>query len=143
MKYTSIEVVNVLFSTIANSLLMTDVKRPNGKLCKFERPLNSMLEDVVINGLGLDRDDVQEGVLNMNIYVSNLKFPDLPEDKAQPDMARFLYLSKLANVALGEGEEVWDESGRYCFVLQQDMPPEPDSNNQHYINFRVEFYLSN
>jgi len=141
MKYTTIEVINVLYLTIANSSLMTDVKKPSGKLCKLERPLNSVLEDVVINAIGLDKDDVQEGVLNVNQYVNNLKLPNL-EDKAQPDTARILYLSKLLNTILGDGEEVWDTTGKWCFVLQQDMVF-PDTNNQHYINFRVEFYLNN
>jgi hypothetical protein len=142
MSYTSIEVVNVLFQTITNSVLFSDVKKPNGKLCKFERPLNSVLEDVVINALGLDRDDLQEGVLNVNVYVPNIKFEDRPTDKSQPDTGRILYLSKLTNLALGSGEEIWDASGKWCFCIQQDNPF-PDTNNQHYINFRIEFYLTN
>lgn len=147
MAYTSIEVVNILYCTIKNSVLMTDVKKPNGSLKKYERPLNSVSEDVVINGLPINRDDVQECVLNVNIYVPNLQFTkDSPgyliADKAQPDTARLEYLARLANVALGDGEEIWDEEGNYCFKIQQDTII-ADQNNQNYVNMRVEFYASN
>lgn len=142
MKYTTIEVINVLFQTIANSGVYADLKKPNGKLCKFEQPLNSILEDTVINSIDLTMDDVQEGVLNVNQHVYNLKFPTNPEDKSQPDTARILYLSKLLHVALGAGEEIWDDSGTWCFKIQQSTIY-PDTNNTHYINFRIEFYLTN
>jgi hypothetical protein len=142
MSYTSIEVINVLYQTISNSAILSDAKKPNGKLCKMERPLNSVLEDIVVNGISLDRDELQEGVLNVNVYVPNLINPATPNDKSQPDTARILYLSKLTNQALGGGDEFWDASGRWCFCIQQDNPF-ADSNNQHYINFRIEFYLNN
>lgn len=139
MGYTSIDAVNVLFQTIKNGVLFSDVKKPNGKLCKFERPLDSELEDVVINVIALGRDDVQEGVLNVNVFVPNLKFDDRKTDKAQPDTARLNYLLKLAIQALGEGEEIWELNGQYCFKIQQETVF-PDENNQHYANIRVEFY---
>lgn len=142
MKYTEIEVVNLLYQTISQSVLYTDPKKPNGQLCKYERLDNSALEDTVINGLGVARGDVQEGVLNVNQYVPNLVYPNKPELKSQPDTGRIAYLSKLVNKALGEGEEFWDASGKWCFQVQQDTVM-PDTNNQHYINFRVEFYLNN
>lgn len=143
MSNTSISALNMLYQHISHSVLMTDAKKPNGKLCKFERPLNSVLEDVVINSLGLNRADVQEGVLNVNIYVPNLELLTPNEaDRSQPDSARLLYLSSLANNALGQGEEIWEETGNYCFNIQQDSIYQ-DTNNQHYVNFRVEFSSQN
>ena len=147
MSNTSITALNMLYQHISRSVLVTDAKKPNGKLCKYQRPLNSLLEDVVINSLGLNREDVQEGVLNVNIYVPNIdysKIPDHPQkaDKTQPDTARLTYLLNLANIALGEGEEIWEATGNYCFELQQDNLFE-DENNQHYLNLRVEFNSTN
>jgi len=145
MGFTSIEVVNMLKDHIVHSALMTDPNKPNGKLCKYKRPKNSVLEDVVINGLPLIQDDIDEAVLNVNIYVPNLNFPNDPDDKTQPDNARLLVLSKLGNKAFTEGADsegcIWDENGDYCFKYQQDSVIE-DDNNQHYINFRIEFYSS-
>lgn len=139
MGFTSIEVMKLLKSYIVRSLLMTDVKKPNGKLCDDERPLNSELEDVTINGLALVKDDVDEAVLNVNIYVPNLKFPKDPADKSQPNTARLTELSKLGNKAFLDGEEIWDDAGEYCFKYQQDTVMK-DENNQRYLNFRIEFY---
>ncbi|WP_133575172.1 hypothetical protein [Pedobacter metabolipauper] len=137
--------MNMLYQHITHSELFSDVKKPNGKLCKIQRPANSDREDVVINGLGLDREEVQEGVFNVNVYVPNLKYPfGHPSfgDKSQPDTGRILYLNNLTNTALGTGEEIWNEAGTCCFNVQQDNVFE-DSNNQHYINFRIEFYITN
>jgi hypothetical protein len=144
MGFTSIEVVNMLKDLVAQSVLMNDPDKPKGKLCKYKRPLNSAQEDVVINGLPLVKDDIDEAVLNVNIYVPNLKLPDL-NDKSQPDNARLLVLSKLGNRALTDNAdddgEIWDDAGEYCFKYQQDTVME-DDNNQHYVNFRIEFYSS-
>jgi hypothetical protein len=139
MSFTSLSALNMLYQHISHSVLMTDSKKPNGKLCKLERPLNSVLEDIVINGLGLNREDVQEGLLNVNVFVPNLILPSSPNDKSQPDTARLTYLLNLANIALGEGDEIWEATGQYCFNLQQENIFQ-DENNQHYINLRVEFY---
>jgi len=145
MGFTSIEVVNVLFQHIENSVLVNSLKKPNGKLCKYQKPLNSELEDVVINGLPLVKGDVDEAVLNVNIYVPNLKLPDNNPDRSQPDTARLLVLAKLGNQAFADGAdedgEIWDEAGQYCFKYQQDTVMD-DVNNMHYINFRIEFYSS-
>jgi len=148
MGFTSIEIVNVLFKHLQNSVLMSDVKKPSGKLCKYQKPLNSILEDVVINGLPIIKGDVDEAVLNVNIYVPNILYPkDSPlfGDRSQPDTARLLVLSKLGNQAFSDGAdddgEIWDEAGGYCLKYQQDTVME-DDNNMHYINFRIEFYSS-
>jgi hypothetical protein len=146
MSLTSIEVVNVLYQHIKNSVLFSDAKKPNGELKKYQRPANSQKEDVVINGLPNNREVVQEGVLNINIFVKNLdptQIPSLNGDTSQPDTGRLLYLSKLANQALGSGNEVWNTDGSWCFKLQQDYTEPDEGTNQHYINIRIEFYSIN
>lgn len=138
MGYTSIEVLNLLHQHIVNSVLLTDPNMPNGVFEKYERPLNSSSEDIIIGGLANVRGDIDEGVLNMNIYVPNLVLQDL-NDKGHPDSARILVLSKLGKTAFLDGEEIWDDTGTYCFKYQQDNVFK-DENNQYYINFRIEFY---
>lgn len=142
MGFTSIEVVNMLYQYISHSEIYSDVNRPNGKLCKFEQPLNSILENVVINGLSMIKDNIDEAVLNVNIYVPNLKLPDNLADRSQPDTGRLLVLSKLGNKAFKDGDEIWDDAGEYCFKYQQDTVMPDENNLQHYLNFRIEFYSS-
>ena len=141
MGATSISAVNMLYSVIEHSVLFTDAEKPNGKLCKYKRPLNSVLEDVVINGLALVNDDVYKGTLDVNIYVPNLVLQD-PDDHSQPDIARLEYLSALGNQAFEDGEEIWEPNGEYCLKYQQDVVVQ-DENNQYYVNFKIEFYSEN
>ena len=143
MSLTSIEVVNVLYQYIKNSVLFSDAKKPTGSLKKYQRAVNSIGEDVVINGLPINQEPVQECVLNINAFVQNLSITTNGNiDRSEPDTARILVLSNLVKQALNNGKEIWDTAGAYCFKLQQDRV-EPDENNQHYINFRVEFYSLN
>jgi len=56
------------------------------------RKLGSTKEDVVINTLYWDADQVQEGILNINVHVPNVTQPaDNPTavDKTQPNISRF------------------------------------------------------
>lgn len=143
MSKTSSDVINILFQNIYNSLIFTDLNKPKGDLYKHQRPLNSDKEDIVINSLLLGHDAVQEGVINVNAYVKNLVLTiNGNTDNSQPDTSRLTYLSTLINSALGSGNELWEASGNYVFKIQQDNIFQ-DGNNQHYINFRIEFYSLN
>ncbi len=136
MSKTSLGVVNILVSYIKNKAdFWNDAKKPNGGLYKFQRPNNSVSEDIVVNSLPLNREAVQEGILNVNLYVPNLVFADRPDDKSQPDTARLTYLANLFNTHFGEFD---GDNGNYTFIIQQDNIFQ-DENNQHYINFRIEF----
>lgn len=139
MSKTSLEVVNILYQRVKNGILFSDAKKPNGGLYKFQRPANSVKEDVIINSLPIDRSAVQQGVLNVNTFVPNLV---IGSDNSQPNTARLTELAVLFNQALGEGNEVSDIVGDYIFNIQQDNIFS-DTNNQHYINFRIEFYSPN
>jgi len=137
MSKTSLDVIDFLYPLVKDALF-NDTEKPNGTLYKNQRLVNSQLEDVVINSLSINREDIQQGVLNVNIYVPNLKISKTGStDNSQPNMARLKYLAHLLNTYfLGE---VWAEDSSYVFNVQQDNIFE-DTNNQHYINFRIEFY---
>ncbi|TDQ79585.1 hypothetical protein [Sphingobacterium yanglingense] len=142
---TSIEAGNMLFSFLGKSILMTDINKPSGELCKFERAEGSTKEDIVINTLGLNREPVQKGVLIVNIYVSNLdpaKIPNIGTGRNRPDTARLLYLSKLFQSVFNDNDEtvseVWINQDT-CFEITSD-DQFSDVNNQHYISFRINFF---
>lgn len=144
MSKTTLEVINILYTYLRTSALMTDAKKPNGKLAKIKRPQDSKKEDVIIDAIGgLTRDPVQKGILIANIFVPNLDpnvIPELDNDWSQPNTARLLYLSKLFQSSIED--VVWDKFGDYAFTIQQDDIDE-DTNNQHYAWFRIEFYSIN
>lgn len=143
MSITSSGAINILFDFIKESDLLTGLKKVSGNLFRLQRPINSAKEDVVINSLTMDRDDVQNGVLNVNIYVPNKSITvGGITDKTQPNTTRLEELSNISNTVLGNGNEVWSEDGSISFNIQQDVIF-ADENNQHYINFRIEFYSPN
>ncbi len=143
MAITSLEMLNILYVHINSGALMTDPKKPDGKLRKFQRPQDSKKEDVVIGTLGNNREAVQKGVLLFNIYVPNLNpllYPSLDGDRSQPDTARLLYLSKLAQSCIPD--EVWANDGSYVLEITHESIYE-DTNNQHYVGFRIDFFTIN
>lgn len=142
---TSIEAINMLYAHLGTSVLKTDSKKPNGKLCKYQRSENSISEDVVLNALGLNREPVQKGVLLLNCYVPNLdpnKVPDIGTDKSQPDTGRLLYISKLVQSVFGnegtEETELWINDNTNFSITSDDVFE--DNNFQHYISFRIDFF---
>ena len=109
----------------------------SGGLYKHKRPVNSQKEDLVIVPLTLDADQLQEGIMNVNIHVPNLLLgAGTAQDKTQPDHLR---LKQLASMAVESLNEVWMEEGQINFsVLTPIMFDEPEIN-QHYINIRLSF----
>ncbi|WP_231489913.1 hypothetical protein [Pedobacter sp. Leaf170] len=141
MSVTTAGAINILFEYLKNSEVLSDEKKVNGHLYKMQRPLNSSKEDVVINAITMGRESVQNGILNVNAYCKNqtLTLPGALSDNSQPDYTRLDEISNLLNKALGEGREIYLNNGSYCFKVQQDVII-PDENEQHYVNFRIEFY---
>lgn len=143
MSITALGAIGVLYDTLKNGVLFTDVKKANGNLYRLQRPLNSKKEDVVIDTLGLGQEAVQKGILIVNTYVLNLENTiNGLTDYSQPDWERLQEIAAVAKQALGNGKEIYGTDGETCFKLQQDQPF-ADDNNQHYNNFRVEFYSIN
>lgn len=143
MSITSTGAINILFDFIKSSDLLTGLKKVSGNLFRLQRPINSAKEDVVINSLTMGYEDVQDGVLNVNIYVPNKSITvGGLTDNTQPNTTRLDEVSSILNTIFNNGNEVWNEDGSVCFKIQQDMIF-ADENNQHYINFRIEFYSPN
>jgi hypothetical protein len=139
---TSLDVVNILYAYIKSSILKTGPKKVNGGLYKFKRPIGSAKEDIIINSLPLNDEQLQEGVFNINIFVPNqslnLAGTDVT-DNSLPNTDRLTELIRMAKQVLSS---IDDQSGEYSFNLQQENIIE-DTNNQHYINLRLEFYSIN
>ena len=143
MARTTIDIASIIYRHLKLSVLMTDSGRPTGDLYLYQRPLNSDKEDVVVNTLASVRGEVfQTSIININIYVPNLSVKDDQgiKDRTQPDLARLSHLATLAEESLSDVEHY---AGEYYFDIEQDLSPEPDGNDQHYIQFRIEFRALN
>lgn len=136
---TSLDAIDIIWQTLHGSSLASAV---SGGIYKLSRPVNSIKEDVVINSITLNSDQLQEGVLNVNIHVPNLSLSiDGVVDNSQPNFSR---LKTLTSIAVGILTDVWAVDGNYNFNVQEPGNPieEPDIN-QHYSNIRIEFISVN
>jgi hypothetical protein len=137
------EATTSLIEFLTSSPLMLDAQKPTG-IISTDRLDNSVLEDVIIEALPLNIKQIQEGVININIFVKNLEF-DLPgggKDFSQRDRVRLAYLERLVYDSFGVDENDAVYKYNYNFSLQQTQIYE-DSNNFHYLNIRVQFIAIN
>lgn len=140
MAITVAQAVNYLVEAIKTSPLASGEGSVSGGVYPFQRPLNSTREDVVVNSLAMGREAVQEGMLNVNVYVPNRQYAGATTtDSTRPDMERLAVLNGIGSDFL---EDSWNEAGTVNYELQQDSI-QKDGNAQHYVNFRVIFRALN
>lgn len=98
------------------------------------RPLGAKTEDVVVSFLtGLD-DQIQTGVLNVNIYVPDL---DNGDKVLVKDTSRCKALEIIANTLI-QGLK----AGEYRFKLASIIQTfKADGTGQHFVNCKVKFQL--
>jgi hypothetical protein len=125
------DIVDHLYTYLSASELKSMI---NGVVCK-QRPINSTKEDVCINAIAITGNQFQEGVINVNIHVPNLKLKiGGQDDNTQPNYAR---LKILTNKALELLQLVTFERGHVIVSNPtQRLFAEPEIN-QHYTNLRL------
>lgn len=135
---TSFDAIDAVYQQLANAAVMNYI---TGNIYKVSRPINASddaKEDIVINSLGMPNADVQQGVVNVNIYVPN---PSLEingrQDNTQP---AFVRLQQLTALVIEQVKEFY--SGEYWFLYQQDIPLQAQTS-EHAINIRVDFFSIN
>ncbi|MBF9252485.1 hypothetical protein I2I11_04195 [Pontibacter sp. 172403-2] len=107
----------------------------SGSIWQHQRPANSRNEDVVINSLALTNQQLQQGVVNVNIHVPNLKLNlDGATDNTMPDLARMYEIEQAIYPIL---EACWKDS----FHTDIDEPGQPYQDGANwYLNIRVNYY---
>lgn len=136
MGYTIYEVVDFLYQRLQTVLVGTT--KPTGQIYPDgKRPQNSTGEDVVINSLVLNEEQVQKGVLNVNVYAPNL---NLDGDQSLPNGIRLKQFAALLRPGL---KQFWAPDGSYNFYLLDHNQFEEPGLNQHYLNFRIRFNAIN
>jgi hypothetical protein len=107
----------------------------SGGIYKYKRPLNSTLEDIVINSLGLNANPIQRGLVNVNIHVENLVIASNPADRSQPNTARMKVLTDAAVTTLKENWGTTED-----LLIEVDNTQVFEENTHHFSNIRVLFY---
>jgi hypothetical protein len=133
---TSLDRIDVVWQLLNGSSLKSNI---NGVVCKTRRPAGSTNEDVVINSLFVDNEQLQSGIINVNLYIPNKaqKFGEI-QDNSQPNFAR---LKELVTIAVELLDDVYVDG--FFINVQQQFGPLEDENNQHFINIRVQIRTEN
>lgn len=133
---TTLDEVDIIWSAVNASALKTAI---NGGIYKHKRVLNSSKEDVVINALPITSEQIQNGIVNVNVHVPNhsVQLAD-GVDNSQPNHTR---LKALATIAVAVLKDTWADD--YNFDVQQQILIEDKEANDHYINIRLEFFNVN
>ena len=132
MKKTGSEVENDITGIIASSALKTAI---GGNIYKEgQRPLNSKDEDIVISFLTGQDGQKQTGVVNVNIYVPNIK-SDRRTGELVKHTSRIRQLEIIANQVVGSIVNT-----EYDFslgaMIQSFMA---EGIDQHFINVKLKF----
>lgn len=125
-------IVNILVGVLQDAgLTITGAVYRQG-----ERPINSKLEDVVVNSLPVTNGQVQQTVANVNAHVPNLNININGIGNAQPDLVRLETIT--SQVCAAVDEQYF--SDHWFFVQQQSFFSEAQET---YSNIRIEFYFEN
>lgn len=132
---TGFDFEEILFQNLNTSSLKTAI---DGAVCK-KRPIDSKLEDVVIRALTANNLDIQNVIVNVNIYVPNKALSlNGKQDDTQPDTKR---LKQLVDIALPLLVDKWQ--GDLNYNVQNVIMIEDEASKSHYMNIRVEFFSIN
>lgn len=106
-----------------------------GRINLFERPKNSNNQDVVVGTLALTSDQLQVGVVNVNLHFPNLNVTiDGSVDDTQPDIGNMI---AVGNVIISLLKDV----NGYDFKLGVSFPGIPirDVDGTWFLNIRINY----
>ena len=99
---TSTEIIDMIYKYLVTTPLVTANDGLSGGVYPLQRPEGSNKEDLVIGTLSLDGEDVQIGVLNLNLHIPNLNVVVGGKPQKQPNRARMRVLSGKLRDAISE-----------------------------------------
>lgn len=136
---TSIEVVDILYRFLSKSDIKTLI---NGDIHKYERPIDSKKEDVVVGTIDVTSGSVQPATLNVNIHVPAKQVKLNRKLQYQPDVPRMRELSKKMVEIFRGNKGVFLDDVCSCWISNQTDIKEPNID-QWYTNNRIEIRYHN
>jgi hypothetical protein len=132
---TSWDAIDKVYQHLQGSAFTEALK---GSIYKIKRPVNATSEDAVINSLGMPGDQLQKGLINLNIHVPNqVLLINGKQDTTQPDYVR---AQTLTTLAIQSVEEYYNDE--YWFVFQQQNIVE-STDIEIVVNIRINFFSIN
>jgi hypothetical protein len=128
----SLEAVDVIWKTV--NVIYNQI---NGGIYKLTRPVDSKLEDIVVNALPINSENIQRCIVNVNCYVPDMLVNIKGKSILMANTAR---LKELATAVMDILEDKADMG--YYFHLQNQHILKADED-QHYVNLRIEVVFTN
>jgi hypothetical protein len=135
MMKTGFDTDNVLYDVLKISSLKSAI---TGNVYKRQRPVDSNLEDVVINSLPITNQQLQTCVSNVNIFVPDVKVTVNGVVTNVPNEERLEDLTVMAIQVVADGIK-----GDFTWDIQQHALIQDNESDSHYSNIRIEFFVSN
>jgi hypothetical protein len=133
---TTLDIEDILFAAVKASPLASAI---NGGVYKRQRPVNSAVEDIVVNCLPVGNTQLQRAVANINIHVPNLSVTK--GGITDNSMANHSRLKELAGMVEASLDDQFAQD--YGYEIQQQQLFQDEVANDHYVNFRINFYSFN
>ena len=134
MILTEIDIIDAFYGYILSSGLKDSL---DGELYRTPRPINSVKEDMVISVLATGRGQIQPFVVNVNIYVPNIKRGKefiLNESRVAFLMREAMNILEHGKIAHSINGNVYD----IIFDLESQKIYEVNGVNAHAINHKIE-----
>lgn len=128
---TDIDIKDAIYGWIATTDLATEI---TGEIYKDKRPLNSDKEDVLIAVIGRDARQIQEAIVNVNVYVKD-------ERRGQEAIEDIPRLRMLCSLCANLFE--YSHFGDWICELDSQETMEAGGIDWHIINNRLRLRFSN
>ncbi|MFI3322065.1 MAG: hypothetical protein R3Y50_06020 [Rikenellaceae bacterium] len=141
MKLTAKQILHDVYTRLRNSTfasqLSGDVYKQSSPKSKSPRPRDSKLEDAIVIFTTGDADQIQQGIVTINIYVSDIN--PYSNGVYEEDGQRCEDIEVMANEW---AETLIEESNDYLFELGQAIYTEAEPDiNQHFIVIKLKYKL--
>lgn len=133
----TLDIIDILWKLIEDSSLKEEI---TGNVYKHERPAGSKKEDVVINSLPINNLQLQESLVNVNIYAPN---GSVKAGGVQNDTVAHERLQELTAIATGVLDDVFNQVEDTGFDVQQMVLIKDDTTGEFYMNIRITTYNIN
>jgi hypothetical protein len=118
MRSQTFDYVNIVYQKLVADSFLTAAGITSNQVRKYNRALDSNVEDIVITSLPITNNQLQTGIVNVNVHVPNLQVSGpTGQDNSQPDIVRIKQISDLVILALD------NTFGSFynCTVQQQNL----------------------
>ena len=103
-----------------------------GKIYKDRKPSDSTKEDIVINGVTMDNEWLQDGFYNVNVFVPDIQLKIDVTSQMMPNNNR---LKQLADIVYPIFDDIWKD--QFNLTIDRTEVIEEQAEKATYINFRI------